>query len=184
MHQLRIYLDFHLILCFLALHCQVILKIRGYKNCVKQSPTFSIFFIIFWLMLRLKAAEKMLSWSLSNLAGISCWKWRVSRSHKKSQEVPSYLEVPGDALDVSLEQLLPGLPQQGEGQAEDDLAPLAEEAVQDPAGQRDGDAGGEESEEPSAGEQVGLHGLGLELQAKVHSIQYNAMVRNRGEGPY
>ena len=108
----------------------------------------------------------------------------VTRRHKKSPEVPSYLEVPGDALDVSLEQLLPGLPQQGEGQAEDDLSPLAEKAVQDPAGQRDGDAGGEEGEEPSAGEQVGVHGLGLELQAKVHSIQYNAMVRNRGEGPF
>ena len=66
-------------------------------------------------------------------------------SHKKSPEVPCYLEVPGDALDVSLEQLLPGLPQQGEGEAEDDLSPLAEEAVQDPAGQGDGDAGGEES---------------------------------------
>ena len=86
----------------------------------------------------------------------------MSRSHKRSQEVPSYLEVPCDALDVSLEQLLPGVPEQGEGEAEDDLAPLAEEAVQDPAGQGDGDAGGEESEEDDGRERMDRQRTGRE----------------------
>ena len=93
------------------------------------------------------------------------------------------LEIFSHTLNVFLQQLILGLGEKSERQTEDDLPALAEEAVHDPAGQGDGDAGGEEGEEPSAGEQVGVHGLGLELQAKVHSIQYNAMVRNRGEGP-
>ena len=71
------------------------------------------------------------------------------------------LEIFSHTLDVFLQQLILGLGEESERQAEDDLPALAEEAVHDPAGQGDGHTGGEQGEEPPAGKQVGVDGLRL-----------------------
>ena len=71
------------------------------------------------------------------------------------------LEISSHTLDIFLQKFILGLWEKSERQSEDDLPALAEEAVHDPAGQRHGHAGGEQRQEPPAGEQVCVDGLRL-----------------------